>query len=394
VILSTCNRVELYVAGSRPEQVPEPDALAEVLARFHEIRPESFAGHLVSYHDEGAIGHLFRVAASLESLVLGEGQILGQVREAYRAARDSQTVGPIFHTVFQAALRVGKAVRAQTGMDQGKLSVASVAVDLAKEVFDTFADKTVLVIGAGKMGETTLQHLKGLNPGQILVTNRDPARSQAAAARWDGRAVPWEQLGLALIEADLVISTTAASEPVVTLDQYQRVQRARRNRLALILDIAIPRDFDPRIGEIDQVMLYHVDDLRATAEANRLQRQKGIDPALLLIDRETTACSALLRHQHDAGHILQELGSTADLTRQRELERLFAALPHLGESDRQAIAHMAMRLQNQLLHHPRAAVRSAVTEPHHDRDHPHRVLAAVRHLFGLGDRPQNSLKKI
>jgi glutamyl-tRNA reductase len=394
VILSTCNRVELYVAGSRPEQVPEPDTLAEVLARFHEIRPESFSGHLVSYHDEGAIGHLFRVAASLESLVLGEGQILGQVREAYRAACNSQTVGPIFHTVFQVALRVGKAVRAQTGMDQGKLSVASVAVDLAKEVFDTFADKTVLVIGAGKMGETTLQHLKGLNPGQILVTNRDPARAQAAAARWDGRYVPWERLGLALIEADLVISTTAASEPVVTLEQYQRVQRARRNRLALILDIAIPRDFDPRIGEIDQVMLYHVDDLHATAEANRLQRQKGIDPALLLIERETTACSALLRHQHDAGHILQELGTTADLTRQRELERLFAGLPHLGESDRQAIAHMAMRLQNQLLHHPRAAVRSAVTEPHHDHDHPHRVLAAVRHLFGLGDRPQNSLKKI
>ena len=173
VILSTCNRVELYVASSAGP-IPETDALTDLLAQFHDLRPEVFAPHLVSYHDGGAIGHLFRVAASLESLILGEGQILGQVRDAYRASVDRKTVGPIFHFVFQSALRVGKLVRERTGMDQGKLSVASVAVDLAREVFDSFANKTVLVIGAGKMGELTLQHLKGLNPGKILVTNRDP----------------------------------------------------------------------------------------------------------------------------------------------------------------------------------------------------------------------------
>ena len=204
--------------------------------------------------------------------------------------------------------------------------------------------------------------------------------------------MPFDRLGQALIEADLVISTTAANEPVVTLEQYQRVQRARRNRLALILDIAIPRDFDPRIGDLDQVMLYHVDDLRAQAEQNRLRRQKGIDPALAIIERETAACYAMLRHQHDAGHLLRELGNCYDAARRRELDKLFAAMPHLSDADREAIAHMTMRLQNQFLHHPRAAVRSAVTEPHHD--HPHPILDAVRHLFGLGDRPPNSLKKI
>ena len=274
VILSTCNRVELYVA-SNLDQVAEIDSLTDVLATFHGIKPEAFAPHLVSYHDEGVIGHLFRVAASLESLILGEGQILGQVRDAYNAAVAHKAVGPIFHTVFQSALRVGKLVRERTGMDQGKLSVASVAVDLAKEVFDAFADKTVLVIGAGKMGELTLQHLKGLNPGRILVTNRDAERANSVAARWNGQAVPFDRLGQALIEADLVISTTAATEPIVTLEQYIRVQRARRNRLALILDIAIPRDFDPQIGDLDQVTLYHVDDLRAQSDQNRLQRKKG-----------------------------------------------------------------------------------------------------------------------
>lgn len=387
VILSTCNRVELYIAGGA-EQVPEVDALAEALAGFHGLAPESLAGHLVSYHDEGAVGHLFRVAASLESLVLGEGQILGQVRDAYKAADASKTVGPIFHKVFREALRVGKAVRTQTGMDQGKLSVASVAVDLAREVFDSFADKTVLVIGAGKMGETTLQHLKGLSPGTILVTNRSPDKAESAAARWGGRAVPFERLGQSLIEADLVISTTAANEPVITLEQYQRVQRARRNRLALILDIAIPRDFDPRIGDLDQVTLYHVDDLRDRAEQNRLRRQKGIDPALAIIERDSAACYAMLRHQDDAGHILQELGNSYDSIRLGELNKLFAARPHFSDADRDAIAHMMMRFQNQFLHHPRAAVRSAVTEPNHD--HPHPILDAVSHLFGLGDR----LKKV
>jgi glutamyl-tRNA reductase len=393
VILSTCNRVELYVAGS-PEQVPEIDALTDMLVQLHGVQSELFSGHLVSYHDEGAVGHLFRVAASLESLVLGEGQILGQVRDAYRTAVDCHTVGPAFHTVFQAALRVGKLVRERTGMDQGKLSVASVAVDVAKGVFDSFADKTVLVIGAGKMGELTLQHLKGLNPGQILVTNRNSDRAQATAARWNGRAVPYERLEQALIDADLVISTTAASEPIVTLEQYARVQRARRNRLSLILDIAFPRDFDPRIGGLEQVMLYHVDELRAQAEENRLSRQKGIDPALAIIERETTACCLQLRHQRDVGLLLEQLGNRADQIRERELSSLYSSRPGLTDADREAIAHMAVRLQNQFLHHPRVAVRKAVTEPLHDNDHPHPVLTFVRHIFGLGERSQNSLKKI
>ncbi len=343
---------------------------------------------------------LFRVASSLESLVLGEGQILGQVREAYRTAVDRKTAGPIFHSVFQSALRVGKLVREKTGMDAGKLSVASVAVDLAREVFDTFTDKTVLVVGAGKMADLTLQHLKGLNPGRIVITNRSPERAQAAADRWGGVAIPFEQLGLALVEADVVISTTAAAEPIVGLEAYQRVQRARRNRLSLILDIAIPRDFDPRIGDLDQVTLYNVDDLRAQAEQNLNRRKKGVDPALVIIERETAACYAQLRCQQAAGMLLQQLGSHADAIRQRELDRLFSSRPELAalsEADRDAIAHMAARLQNQFLHHPRAAVRSAVAAPGVDHDHasPHPILSAVRHLFGLGDAPaKNPLKKL
>jgi len=382
VILSTCNRVEVYSAGGA-EAVPTAETLTEFLAGFHSMPADQFGGHLVSYHDEGAIGHLFRVAASLESLVLGEGQILGQVRDAYTAAQGRKSVGPILHEVFQTALRVGKKVRAETGMDQGRLSVASVAVDVARGVFDTFADKTVLVIGAGKMGDLTLQHLKALRPKQILVTNRSPERAEAVAAKWGGEAVPFERLNRALIDADVVVSTTAAEEPVVVYDQYARVQRARKNRLALILDIAIPRDFDPRIGELEQVHLYNVDDLRGQAEANRKRRQKGVDPALLIIEQETAACYASLRHQRYAGAVLRQLGDRADSIVLRELEALFADCPELTPKQREVIAHRFRRVQNQLLHHPRAALKSAASEPAHEHAHP--ILNLVRHLFGLAD---------
>jgi glutamyl-tRNA reductase len=383
VVLSTCNRVELYAAGDA-ESIPSADALTGFLAGFHEIAPETFSAHLVSYHDEGVIGHLFRVAASLESLVLGEGQILGQVREAFRAAKERDALGWVLHKVFENALRVGKKVREDTGMDQGKLSVASVAVDVARGVFDTFSDKTVLVIGAGKMGDLTLQHLKTLYPGRILITNRNPERAEAAAARWGGQAVPYERLNLALIEADVVVSTTAADELIVSHDQYARVQRARRNRLALILDIAIPRDFDPKIGTINGVMIFNVDDLRAQAEENRRQRQKGVDPALLIIEREAAACFAALLHQRHAGAVLRQIGDNWDTIRERELATCLAACPELTDAQREAVAHMARRLQNQFLHHPRAALRSAASEPHH-HEHPHPLLNAVRHLFGLAD---------
>lgn len=381
-VLSTCNRVEVYAAGE-PGGVPSTGALIDALARFHAAPAERFERHLFDHHDDRAVAHLFRVASSLESLVLGEGQILGQVKDAYASAVARGTAGPILHAVFRHALHVGKKVRAETGLDQGKLSIASVAVDVARDVFDTFADKAVLVIGAGKMADLTLRHLTDLRPGRILVTNRTPDRAEAAASRWGGEVVPFDRLNMALIEADVVVSTTAAAEPIVGFEQYQRIQRARRNRLALILDIAIPRDFDPRIGDLEQVMLYHVDDLKAQSEANRARRRDKVDPALAIIERETSECLASLRHQRHAGALLRQIGDYADAARQRELEALFARCPDMTEAQRSAVAHTFQRLQNQLLHHPRAALRSAAADP--PGEHPHPLLNAVRHLFGLAD---------
>ena len=359
VLLSTCNRVELYAAAEADP--PDVEALSGSVARFHEVPVEKLNGHLIARHDDAAVDHLFRVAAGLVSLVLGEGQILGQVRDAYKHACDREAVGPILHHVFQRALRVGKRVREETGLDRGKCSVASVAVDVARSVFDRFEDKAVLVIGAGAMGELTLQYLAALRPGALLVTNRDPARARAVAEPCAGRVIPFDRLDDALAEADVVVSTTAAFEPIVDVDRYTHIQQKRGNRLALILDLAVPRDFDPRVGALERVTLYNVDDLRAQAEQNLQGRHAQIDDARRIVERESAACLAALRHRRHAGALLRQLGDHADAVLRRELDRLFTAQPDLTDGQRTVIARTMSRLCNQLLHQPRAALCSAAT---------------------------------
>lgn len=218
-ILSTCNRVELYSATdldgtlTKSKEVDQ-NKLTEFLASFHGLNLRDLQSYTTTYLDDDVVSHLFRVSSSVESLVLGEGQILGQVREAYQIADSAQSVGWILHSVFQHALKIGKKVRENTGLGVGKLSVASVAVDLAREVFDRFDDKTVLVIG-GKMAELALTHLMGLKPGRVMVINRSLPRAQHLAEQFNGIAYGYDQLNQALIEADLVVSTTASAEPII-----------------------------------------------------------------------------------------------------------------------------------------------------------------------------------
>jgi glutamyl-tRNA reductase len=383
VLLSTCNRVEVYAAAeSAPPQV---DELSSFLARFHGMPAESVAGHAVLHREEAAIGHLFRVAAGLESLVPGEDQILGQVRDAYKAATGRGVIGPILHTVFQRALRAAKRARDETGLGRGKLSVASIAVAVARDVFDHFDDKTILVIGAGKMGELALQHLRALRPGAILVANRDLARARTAVDGGDCRVIAFDALDGALTEADIVISTTAAAEPIMTLDRFTGIQRARRNRPLLIVDIAVPRDFDPRIGELEQVMLYDVDDLRAQVERNLSDRRERLEKARALVERDAAACFAALRYRRDAGTLLRQLADRTEAAVRRELDRLFLARPDLTDTQRAAIAQAMSRSLNQLLHHPRSALRAAADAG--DPADPHPLLDAARRVFGLADAP-------
>ena len=281
-ILSTCNRVELYLAKPGGDPVPDAEILSEFLAEKHRLKPEQIRPHLVERRNSEGVRHLFRVAASLDSLIVGEGQIVGQVKTAFEAARALETTGPLLNSLYQHALRTAKRVRTDTGIAEGHVSVSSVAVDYVRQVFDHFEDKTVLVIGAGKMGRLTLKHLGNLHPEKILIANRSPEKAKEIAAACRGTAILWDRLDEALVQADIVLSTTGAAEPVVSEKRYAAIRQQRSGRTAVILDIAVPRDFDPAIHDGESTFVFNIDDLKSIREQTLARpacpcRQGGVD---------------------------------------------------------------------------------------------------------------------
>src|SRR5262249_35380888 len=245
VVLSTCNRVELYLARPATDQPLSADQIVEFLGEFHGLPAADVGPHVHERRDAEAVRHLFRVAASLDSMLVGEGQIAGQVKRAYETAHARSASGPLLNALFQSAFAVAKRVRSETGISHGHVSVASVAVDYVKEVFTRFDDKTILVIGAGKMGALTLRHLRSLNPRRILVTNRSPEKARDVAAECGGTAMPWEQLDDACAQADIVLSTTGAEPQIMPRRRWDTILARRAGGTVVVLDIAIPRDFDP-----------------------------------------------------------------------------------------------------------------------------------------------------
>ncbi|HEY4761887.1 MAG TPA: glutamyl-tRNA reductase, partial [Thermoguttaceae bacterium] len=248
VLLSTCNRVEIY-AATIMDNPPTIEQVASFLADFHNLDAEYILKYLYLYADEAAVRHLFTVASSLDSMVIGEPQILSQVKEAYQIAILGENTGPLLHSAFQAALHAARRVAGKTAVHQRRVSVPSVAVaDFARQIFERFDDKHVVVIGAGEMAAETLRYLRIEGVHQITIVNRSFERASELAPHWNGRAVAWEQLNEALATADLIISTTGANESIVTLDHFERIERTRLGRPLFVLDLAVPRDFDPAIG--------------------------------------------------------------------------------------------------------------------------------------------------
>jgi glutamyl-tRNA reductase len=385
VILSTCNRVELYLGRpSAPDPnllVPDAELIAEFLGETHQLAPHVIRPHLYEQRDQLAVRHLFRVAASLDSMIVGEGQIAGQVKQAYELAQDRVTAGPLLHALFQHAHHVAKRVRTETGIARGHVSVSSAAVDYVRQVFDHFGDKKILVIGAGKMGELTLRHLKELKPRRIYVTNRSPEKAQAVAAGCGGEAMPWEQLDEALVHADIVLSTTGAPEPIVTLERYEKIA-ARRNRgPVVILDIAVPRDFDPRIHDGDRTCLFNIDDLKRIREQTLRERQKEIAPAEEIVGQETQKfLKAWARRKH--GPVIARLNEEVEAKRQAILRQLMNRLNgKLSEADRAEIEGAFRLFQSKVLHGPI----SALTEEPGEEASGHTLLDALRKLFRLQD---------
>lgn len=378
VLLSTCNRVELYAA--RPDEGPGPttEQIVRFLAEFHELPRDAFADRLLERHGPDAVRHLFEVACSLDSMVLGEPQIVAQVKEAYERAYRHEACGPLTHALFQMAFRVSGRVRTETSLAEGRVSIASVAVgEFGRSIFDRFDDKSVLVIGAGAMAEETVRYLADAGVKRFLVTNRSPERAEQLAAAWGGETVPFEDLDRALASADVVVSATGASRPIMTADRFQLLRRGSK-RSVFILDLGAPRDFDPAIAGVDEnTFLYDVDDLKTTCEANRALRQKEIEKARRIVDEEARRFTHEVYHRA-TGPVIKRLRDEWDAIRRQEVDQLFVKLPHLPEKDRQAIERTIERIVNKLLHPPLEVLKDeAKAGP------PHGLLEALRRLFRL-----------
>jgi glutamyl-tRNA reductase len=379
VILGTCNRVEIYTVRQdtvAPLHVP---LMAEFLAEVHGVPVGDIAPHLYEHADAAAAKHLFRVASGLDSVVVGESQIAGQVKDAYEVAQKLIATGPLLNVLFPTALRVSKRVRSETGVAHGHVSVSSAAVDFVKEVFDTLTDKTVLVVGAGEMGRLTLNHLAELKPAAILVTNRSPEKAEAGARDCGGSAVPWEQLDDALVQADIVLSTTGAPEPIVPRRRFEeKVRRRRAGRPLLVFDMAVPRDFDARIHDGDTVTVFNVDDLVRVADERMAERRRHLPAAEAIIEAEVRKFVTEW-HQRANGPVIGQLTAEADKVRDAVLGPLLEKLNgRLTDADRQFIEGAFRLFQNRLLHGPIAALREASRDGHGGN-----LKEALMKLFGL-----------
>ena len=380
VLLSTCNRVELYI-GRAAHGHPTLEEMVDFLAEFHGLAPEQFRQHLYHKRDRAAVEHLFAVTSSLDSLVLGETQILGQVRDAYDLSRELEAAGGLLNPLFQRAIAAGKQVMRETGLAEGRLSVSSVAVDYARQIFETFTDKAVLCIGAGKMATLALQHFVALKPRRLLVCNRDPAKARALAERFGGEAVPYERLDNHLVDADIVVTSTGSAHPIITRKQFTRVMRARGYRMIFLMDIAVPRDVEASVGDLDRVYLRNLDDLQQVVAATQAQRRDAIDAARRIVAAEVDAFAAWHRVR-EMGPVIDRLYRRAHGMAQEELARTRGKLQGLAEQDEAHLDDMVRRIVNKLLHDPVQVLRRDEPAAHAPPGGYRRV---VQRLFKVGD---------
>jgi glutamyl-tRNA reductase len=376
-LLSTCNRTEIY-AQVEPGAEEQP---GRWLAQHHGLHYEQIEGYLYRHVDGEAVRHLYRVATGLDSLVLGEPQVLGQVKQAWMLARDGGTLGSSLDRLFQHSFSVAKRVRTDTAIGLHPVSVAYAGVRLAQQAFAALDQATVMLIGAGDTIELAARHLAEQRTRRLLVANRTLAHAQALAEQYRGYALPLSQLDAHLAEADVVISATAAREPILRRPQVEAALRQRRHRPMFLLDLAVPRDIAPEVGELGDVFLYTVDDLEQVIEENRRSRREAADQAETIIDLQVQHFLAWWRGsvRQDPLRRMRERGEAereAVLTR---ASQMLAA----GKPPEEALRFLAHTLTNKLLHAPSAALREAAQQGDLD------LLRAAERLFDTQESPTN-----
>ena len=378
VLISTCNRTELYAAGKTIEGTPTSEQMIDFLASERGLKSGDISSNLFAHRNQEAISHLFRVAASLDSMVIGEAQILSQVKQAYQLTVDTGHQVPLTHQVFQTAMKVAKRVATETDIHANRISVPSVAVNvLAGEIFERLNNKRILVLGAGEMAQETLTYLTARNGKDIVVLNRTRSKAESLAEKFNGQVADWKDLGGQIAAADLIVSTTSATEPVVTTAMFKDLSGSGRQQPLLVLDLAIPRDFDSKIGELPNVFLYTLDDLQKQCEKNRKSRQSHWTKAEKIIQQETTDFFQDV-HRRNSGQTIALLKQQADKAKDAELERLLNRLD-LSPEEEAVVEQSFHRLVNKILHPP---LKSINADKSGDSGG---LLEAMKRLFQLGD---------
>jgi glutamyl-tRNA reductase len=351
VILSTCNRTEVYWSGTASGA-----ELSQWLERHHGNNL-NLASSLYVHQDESAVQHAFSVAAGLDSMVLGEAQILGQLKDAYRVAHEAGSTGPWLNRLFQAAFSAAKRVRSETRIGANAVSVASATVSLARRMFANLGDHNALMIGAGEIIALTARHFAAAGIKRIVIANRTLSRAQSVAAEVKGYAADLSSLHKELTDADVLVSCTASSIPLITRNAAAAALRARRHRPILMVDLAVPRDIEPAVAELEDIYLFSIDDLQQLVNENRQQRELAAGDARLLLEEEVARFLAESR-AHDAGPAIRALRQHADAIRTQTVEqarRMLAA----GKSSEEVIEYLGYTLTNRLLHNPTQALRQA-----------------------------------
>jgi glutamyl-tRNA reductase len=374
MLLSTCNRTELYTLAESAEEGRE--FFVDLVRGRRGLEPSEFRESIYALNGRDMVAHLFRVAGSIDSMILGEAQILGQVHEAFEIARRAGTTGPLMHRLLDAAFRVGKRVRTETEIGSGAVSVSSAAVSLAAKIFSDMPERVALLVGSGEAGDLAARHLKEQGIGRLLVTNRTPDRARALAEEIGGEAVPFDDLEGAMVEASILVTATASPIPLIRHEMVHRVVAGRGNRPLLILDIAVPRDVEPSVGNLQNVFLYDIDALQGLVKQNLERRRREIPRVEGIIQHELEQFLKWYGSL-DATPVIRELRERFEKIRADEVER---HARKFCEKDREQLDLLTRGMMNKFLHEPSVAIRHF----HKHGSGSVTRIETVRRLFGLG----------
>ncbi|WP_263410026.1 glutamyl-tRNA reductase [Terriglobus tenax] len=369
MILSTCNRVELVTLHE------DTADLRRFLAEYFSVPTQDIEPHLYEYSEREAVRHLFRVASSLDSMVVGEPQILGQVKESYTVAREIGAVQATLEPLLQRAFTVARKVRRETQIGSSSVSIASVAVDLAQKIFGSLKGKTVLLVGAGKMSELAARHLIAQGAGNLFVANRTRSRAERIAQEFHGAVMDFESLAAQAHQADIVVTSTGSQDAVFTVKMGRDLLSRRRGRPMFFIDIAVPRDVEPAMNQVDGAFVYDIDDLQQVAAANMAERSKEAQAAERIVAREVDRYEQRLQTL-DAVPAIRAMQMSAEAMREAELRRIQSKLTGLTPEQQQAVEALTRGLMNKFLHGPMAGVREAAREGDAE------ALDALRRAFG------------